>query len=273
MWVLFGTGRLWSNDDLLPCQGAVGQTCDENHKQYIYGVKEPVNSQGFLSFDDLTSKASSILDLSGANVYQDGSITSIKSQPTLIQTGTGGASDFDSVTQAVLGSKTIGYRRLLNAGTVLNPAIAHNYERLLSQPKLVSTGSNQSLMTFTTFEPGGTTCGDLGLGYMYLVDTFTGLPNPKTYPLFIDNGSTPPSSGTTPQLVTGAISTGDGKPTESTVLSVDDKYIIRTSGPDGSIFDMELSSKNALDSRLSSWREVRDLGFEMTGESMIQDIP
>jgi Tfp pilus tip-associated adhesin PilY1 len=272
LWVVFGTGRLWSQDDVTPCAVVNTKECLENHQHYIYGIKEELNSKGFMTFQDLTSKANSILDLSNALVYQDGRVTGIKYQPALIKTGPGGSSDYLGVSQATKGSKTIGYRRLLNFGVLQTPTVKHNSEIVISQPKLMAVGNNQSLMSFTSFEPGGNGCGDLGHGYMYLIDTFTGLPSPSTYNLFVGLSNTPPKDPLKVPIA-GAMATGDGKPTEAIILSVEDKFVIRTSGPDGSIFDLEVSNKDALDSRISSWREVLDMGFELPKDVMIKDMP
>ncbi len=59
LWVVFGTGRLWSWDDTRPClsqaQSATAEAlkkCYQNHDQYLVGVKEPLDG-GFMTFAEV----------------------------------------------------------------------------------------------------------------------------------------------------------------------------------------------------------------------------
>ncbi|MDR2301608.1 MAG: hypothetical protein LBF38_06175 [Deltaproteobacteria bacterium] len=269
LWVLFGTGRLWSYGDLNPCLSNPTQACRDNHKQYLFGIKEPLNRDGFMTFADLTGRANQILDVSGARVFSDGSVKNLISQGALLNAYNGTAS-YQTVKLAAASSKTIGYKRSLEMEKLLNPTHKHPSEMILSQPKIIAQGRGQSLMAFTSFEPSGEDCGSFGQGFQYAVDTFTGLPDPinkKAFPL-AQNSQLPKD------VVTGALALGPGKPSEAVILSFESKAIVRTSTSDGGVYDIEIpTQKDDAPSGLTSWREVMDLGLELTPEAMTLDLP
>jgi hypothetical protein len=268
LWVLFGTGRLWSTEDTSPCRSHNTKVCQDNHQQYLFGLKENLNVKGYMTFSDRTLEAKNILDLSGATVMKDGTVKNIIYQPLLLRT-IGGAASYTEVKAATGKATIVGYKRKFEIGKILEPSSTHNYEMLLSQPKLVTMGEGESLMSFTSFEPSSSDCGVLGQGYQYAVDTFTGLPSPSTKQSFFQQ----PNAGVPKDVVTGAISTGEGKPTESVVLSFDGKLIIRTASSDGNIFDIEVANPaSKLTSGQTSWREVLDMGLEVPKPVMSKDL-
>jgi type IV pilus assembly protein PilY1 len=267
LWVLFGTGRLWSLDDVSPCTSAPTSLCHDNHQQFIYGIKEELNKNGYMAFSDRTSEANRLLDLSGAIVYKDGRVANLINQPLLL-TGQGGTSNYDIIYQTALSPSAVGYKRMLDIGKVLDPKQSHAYEMLISQPKLMPIGNGHSALSFTSFEPSNYSCGELGHGYLYMLDTFTGLPKPAFRKYFPSASASSPSSPVDPDLVTGAIQTGPGRPTESSVFAGDGKMIVRASSSSGGIFDLEIPSAEALGSELISWREVFDMGFDLPKDVM-----
>jgi type IV pilus assembly protein PilY1 len=271
LWVLFGTGRLWGYDDLNPCLGHVTPACRENHRQYLFGVKEPLNGSGFMTFADLTPDATKLLDLTGATVHADGTVNNVPAQPSLIALSANGSATYLSVLEATMGDRTIGYRRKLEAGKLLDPQGNHDYEMALSQPKIVPMGGGQSLMALTAFEPSGVDCGAFGAGYQYAVDTFTGLPNPLNKSSFV----TPNNPSLPPGLITGAIAMGPGKPTESVILNFEGKTVIRASSSEGGVFDIDVATPGTETGTggLTSWREVMDIGLDLPKETMTKDLP
>jgi Tfp pilus tip-associated adhesin PilY1 len=269
LWVFFGTGRLWSFQDLSPCLSTNTKECRDNHGQYIFGLKEPLSPKGLMTFADRSSESHKLLDLSGAIVVDGGVVKNIINQPNLLKTSWMQA-DYAAVRSATEGPNTIGYKRKLEIGKTLSPKSYQPFEMLLTQPKLVSQGEGESLMAFTTFEPSGETCGAFGLGYQYAVDAFTGLPNPRIKGSFgnVNNPEVPK------EVVTGAVSMGDGRPTETVILSFDNKFIIRASSSEGSVFDIEIDNPGSdVSGGHISWREVLDMGIEIPKEVMTKDIP
>jgi type IV pilus assembly protein PilY1 len=278
LWVVFGTGRLWGFDDLNPCLGAATTACQNNHKQYLYGIKEELNKNGLMTFKDRTAEANKLVDVSGAKVYNDGRVINIKSQYSLLPFVSGGSTNYAALFNAFLKPEIVGYKRLLDIGTTFTPSSSHNYEMIVTQPKIVAAGGGNSLTVFTSFEPSSESCFEVGYGYQYMVDTFTGLPQPQLYPSFINAGAglnsdgKPPKPGS-PAVVTGAMAIGEGPPTEAIVIKVGEKTIIRSSGPDGGVYDLQTPESLTLGSKASAWREVRDLDFELPPEVMDKSLP
>ncbi|MDR1036736.1 MAG: hypothetical protein LBT40_09225 [Deltaproteobacteria bacterium] len=270
LWVIFGTGKIWSSDDVLPCVSANTQFCEQNHVQYLYGVKEELNSAGFMTFRDRTDDDARILDVSGYRVYASGSISGVTPTPNLPNSGTG-YTTFATVSNLMKNSGLVGYRRALAIGDTLYPGQRHAYEMVLTQPKFVVLSGGRSLTAFTSFEPRAGGCGDSGEGYLYLVDTFTGLPNPTTANLFerSSQGSEDPLH---PKAVSGAVSVGKGKPTEAYVVSSASGTTVSASAEDASTVSIFIGSSDLPPSGQISWREALDTGFTLTADEMVKGL-
>jgi type IV pilus assembly protein PilY1 len=267
LWVLFGTGRLWNvKDDVPPCTRANTAACKANHRHYIYGIKEELNIDGYMTFSDRTPEKSKLLDFSNAAVYSGGVVTGLSAQAGLTLTS-GGTSGYNQLEAATRSPGSIGYRRALDLGKIAYPTL-DNFELIVTQPKLVPLGNGRSLLAFTSFSPREAGCGDFGDGYLYLVDTFTGLPDPGTRQLFTDDA--PPDSSTAPQgaRVTGGLTTGKGTPTEAFVISSSAGTTVSASAPDASTTSIFIPSDAAGMNRLTAWREVFDSVFALTKEIM-----
>ncbi|MDR1052054.1 MAG: hypothetical protein LBP95_13500 [Deltaproteobacteria bacterium] len=277
LWVTFGTGRLWSNADLAPCQSvALDPACEANHLQHLYGLKEPLGPGGLLTFADLTPLKADIIDVSGAEVLTDGVVRNIPATP-LLTTNEGGTAMYEALRAAATSAPAIGYKRALEIGRTLLPGLPHKYEMMLTQPKIASIGEGNSLMAFTSFEPTNRNCEGIGRGYQYAVDTYTGLPMPL--PSFgdafmvADDGPAGPGSG--PKVITGGVAMSGGRPTETVIISVEGKHIIRgSSGEDASFTDIEIATpESPLYNGLTAWREVLDVGVEIPADVMGADLP
>jgi type IV pilus assembly protein PilY1 len=270
LWVVFGTGKIWGSEDILPCASMATTVCEQNHVQYLYGIKEELNSSGFMTFSDRTSEASSILDVSGYTVYSSGSISGVAATPNLPNSETG-TSTFNTVSNLLKTSSLIGYKKALNIGKALFPGQKHAYEMVLTQPKFVVLSNSRSLTAFTTFEPRAGGCGDSGEGYLYLVDTFTGLPDPTTAHLFTADKTQNPSN---PQsvVVAGAVSVGKGKPTEAYVVTSASGITISASAEDASNKSIFIGVNDVHSSRQISWKEALDTGYLVTAEQMTLDL-
>jgi type IV pilus assembly protein PilY1 len=261
-WILFGTGRLWGLDDLVPCSNSQTPECEANHQQYLFGIKEPMDSSGKLTFDEVS--VSSLRNVSGAAVYDNGMVTVKKAN----------ASDSETILYSSLSSYIIkqsaGYMRQLDMGRCLY-GTARQYEMVVTQPKITALDANRSIVVFTSFEPkSGGVCGDFGSGYMYMVDTFTGLPAPYMASTYADPDS--PIDPENPRAITGGISTGSGKPSEAILLRTEHGILARSTSSNNRIFDLLVENSNTATKSIISWKEVTDTGFTLTDEVMTQDL-
>ncbi|MDR2947420.1 MAG: hypothetical protein LBV79_11845, partial [Candidatus Adiutrix sp.] len=282
LWVVFGTGRVWGADDLRPCVSAPDRPlCNENHEQYLYGVKEDLDAGHNLTFKDQTT--GKIADMSGAKVFtcfatSAGYVTDLMTTPNQNFTPTNvcGLSTqgvpYTTISNALLSNTYVGYKRRLDTVGVLGAGGVPRYEMIVTQPKIDGLSNGRSMMGFTSFEPPQGTCGDPGTSYLHMVDTFTGLPAPHMYdvfaPFFTDNASV-----TTGGQVTGYRPAGGGKATEAVIIKIGNKTIIRASAQDGSIKDLEITDAAAPASSIISWREATEIGFTMPPNVMSGDLP
>jgi Tfp pilus tip-associated adhesin PilY1 len=269
LWVVFGTGRLWGSEDVLPCSGWATAACESNHVQYLYGVKEGLTPEGFMDFGDLTAQASRIVDVSGARVHPSGYTEGVAPSP-LLPGSEGGSTTYSSLRQLLGSPASVGYKRRLDIGNLLYPNEQHKYEMALTQPKFVPLSDGRSLVAFTTFEPRAGGCGDTGEGYLYLLGAFTGVAEPSTRNVFtpaLPPGD--PSSYTVP----GAVVVGKGKPTEAFVVVSASGTSISSSAEDASTVSLFIPADQLPFSRQIAWREVMDTGFSLTAEQMVRDLP
>jgi Tfp pilus tip-associated adhesin PilY1 len=226
-------------------------------------------ANGFMTFAEVQD--SDLKDVSGATVYSDGSLSGLGT------TVTTNAASID------IRENFMGYKRKLTAASDLGSGVSR-YEMILTQPKVTSIGNGGSLMTFTSFEPSQASCGDFGTGYLYLVDTYTGLPNPSTYSSFVTAG-TPPLQPGVPGVVTGVIELGDGKSTEASIIQTNVSLIFTGSSADGSTGTIQGPSGLNDDgeggggfqsptesSGVTSWREVMNMGYQISPENMTRDL-
>jgi type IV pilus assembly protein PilY1 len=269
LWALFGTGRLWNNDDIVPCLNMNTSACRDNHQQYLYGVKEELNEQGRMTFSDRTPDLGKLVDVTGVAVFANGTVTGLPPHAE-IQGLQDGTTSYNELADAIRGNASIGYKRRLDIGYVFTPSEPHNYEMIITQPKVFSSGPF-NLMAFTSYEPKESGCGEVGKGYLYMVDTFTGLPNPRTAEYF-HSGADAPDSSLPEGQVTGVISTGDGNPTEAFVIASASGITVSASAPDASTFSIFLPANDELSGGLTSWREVLNAGFEMRPEAMSEGL-
>jgi type IV pilus assembly protein PilY1 len=263
LWVLFGTGRLWSLDDTAPCIFTPTAECRANHDQYIYGIKEELGPEGYLTFADRSDDP--LVDVSGVQVYADGTISGLEPETPASEPVTG----YDVLAYSIKTGPNAGYRRKLESGNLVF-AGTHSYEMVVTQPKIVATGDGRSFITFTSFEPVNEACGGYGNGFLHLADTFTGLPHPSTQFVFHKPGVSPVSGAPAPagNWVPGVVSTGDGSPSEAFVIYGADGITVGAVAPDASTHTGFIGMGGGSGMRLTSWREVLDTGFGVPPEVM-----
>lgn len=145
LWVFFGTGRLYGNNDKT-----------NTDTQYFLGVKDPVLSGRCTESGTTTCAAGNLLNVSSASVC----VTCV----TVTQvTGVSGATTFDALTAKVQGSGDIPamdgwYTTLPTAG-----------ERVLNSPTILG-----GAVFFTTFVPSSDLCSSSGSGSLYALFYKTG---------------------------------------------------------------------------------------------------
>ncbi|MDR0356638.1 MAG: hypothetical protein LBJ64_13025 [Deltaproteobacteria bacterium] len=271
LWVVFGTGRLWSENDSNPmCSllvSAQRAACESNHQQYLFGIKEPTEN-GLLTFAEVKeSNDKKLADVSQARVFDNAMVTGYP--------GVGGIIDYQRVTDLMRGGQYLGYKRGLNVWNYKTPGqTRQNYEMILTQPKIDPLPNGRSNLVVSTYEPSSDYCNPEGHSYLLMVDTFTGLPAPymASYgfddsDLTLDPGSGTPSGGQDERAsqVTGYRSAGLGHSTEAWIIK----------GSSGTIYGN--TSANQVQNRIflnSSedgfvtgplwWKEVMDLGYDLS---------
>ncbi|MDR1166669.1 MAG: hypothetical protein LBO66_12540 [Deltaproteobacteria bacterium] len=266
LWVVFGTGRMWALRDATPCAVNSSQNCQDNHEQYIYGIKEELDGSGALTFRDLTGDAARIIDVSGAKVRRGGAIEGLAPHPLLPGVGPGGSFQYDALERFLKSPAPQGYRRKLDLHERLGVNPRSRYELIMTQPKIVSAGGGGSNMSVSSLLPDDDFCGGYGLGFMYLLDTFTGLPRP---------GSAVPPSGDDslakdrPDWLADGVFVGIGKPAEVTVIQARGKTIFRTAAADGGVVDIELLRESGGGPGLVAWREATEGMRGLSREAML----
>ncbi|MDR1607503.1 MAG: hypothetical protein LBT38_03740 [Deltaproteobacteria bacterium] len=203
VWVIFGSGRYWHDEDSRLCEGAGNnKECRLNHVNYLYGVKEPRNADGTLAYQAVTDNQ--LTDVSNIYVFPDRSlktVTAVDNQgnasyvPNFATSGGDIFSDYDSLSNYLASSKTRGYKKALQ--TALTMAINsdeiddpnnQDYKdtdwwkgmssEMLIQQAAIAIFWGQSHMAFSTFLPENVSCGSAGKSFHVLLDSFTGLPSP-----------------------------------------------------------------------------------------------
>jgi Tfp pilus tip-associated adhesin PilY1 len=270
LWVVFGTGRLWNATDVTPCAAMNSAVCRANHDQYLFGIKEELNSDGLMTFRDRTLDLSRIVDVSGVTVHRDGAVNGLSADPDVPEFSVA-PSTYRAVSIAMKSGSAVGYKRKLDMGNTFYPGQPHVYEMVVSQPKIFTTGTGTSYSAFTSFEPKESGCGDFGYGFLYLLDTFTGLPDPATFNVYYSSEN-PPAPGIPDTQVLGAIITGEGAPTEAFVIVNASGITVSAAAPDASIHSLFLPTGEHAQNRLTAWKEVLDTGFAIPKDVMNQDL-
>ncbi|MDR2199365.1 MAG: hypothetical protein LBR53_07940 [Deltaproteobacteria bacterium] len=272
LWVIFGTGRLWSQEDVGPCRNvaaSLASACEKNHEQYLYGIKEPLTENGLMTFQDM-SKAR-VMDVSGAKVFKDGRVKGLSAQPGL-SPGAGGTMNYPALSDLLRSLTFGGYKRRLASGKVFRPKENHAYEMITTQPKLVAVGGGVSFAAFTSFEPRAENCGENGYGYLYILDTFTGLPHPSLGAVFHAGTDSAKPSPFEEGEAGGVIPTGKGAPTEAYISVSAAGITVSATAPDMSAYSVSLAGVGGLRNGALFWKEVLNSGFILDPEAMISGL-
>ena len=296
LWVLFGTGRIWSKEDMTPC-GVNGASmepdCVDCYEQYLYGIKEPLGAAGRMTFAEVP-KDVDIVDVSGISVYTNGALV-----PTTNATG---KNDFESLysymlskngdTPVVWGykAKVESWRKDINNLAKVTDSYGNetyvwsnphktDFELIHTQVQLDELANGRVNAVVTSYLPSNSVCEPLGSSYVFVYDAFTGLPAPYmgVYGGLIgDSREFEDSEGnkSTHNQVTVMKKVGAGMASQAWVLKVDGGTTYGATGFAGQRVVFRVPRDQSDHSRFISWREVLDLnlGIQDNPDLMFKDL-
>jgi type IV pilus assembly protein PilY1 len=147
-WVMFGTGRIYTDNDAV-----------QLHQESFYGVKEPQSGGTFLYTG--TVLKGDLFDVTDIRVYTDGSID---------DNGTGvlpmGVDTWQELADEIEASYDGWYRDFTYDGT--NP----------SQRNTTASVLLRSTVLFTAFTPTPDACDAIGVSHLFAISSATGTANP-----------------------------------------------------------------------------------------------
>ncbi|MDR1051450.1 MAG: hypothetical protein LBP95_10305 [Deltaproteobacteria bacterium] len=277
LWVTFGTGRLWGEEDRSPfCSllpSAQAAACEANHVNYLYGLKEPMVN-GVLTFDELRETSQKrIADVTKARVFGDGSVTGYNGEINPI--------NYSEVLNRMYSDDYLGYKRGLNINSYISSGVtANTYEMILTQPKINALPNGRSNLAVTTYQPSVELCDPEGFSFLYLVDTFTGIPSPESSRYNFDEAITGPitlagSDGKTYNQITGYLAAGKGQSTEAWILRSSNGVKYGTTGANQTPYEVNVEKPDA-DAVVTGtvwWREVMDMGMSLEPEDLTKGLP
>lgn len=280
LWVVFGTGRVWSPKDLTPCGGLYEKNpdtspggCCDNHTQYFFGLKELLKDKKHLTFKEITD-GDKILDVSGLEVFENGEVYSDEddSSPAYI---------YSELYQKLISDDALdfkrGYKRKLESWRNLyreNPPgsgileeedqpEATQFEMVTTQPKIDGLPNGGSNTVFTSYLTSADVCHPDGKSYLNVVDTFTGLPAPymKTYGGFEPGRTISPVGKPDARQITGVKRAGDGMASEAWILKSGSQTVYGNTSFNSNRNKIYLGE--AENNAFVSWREVLDMNFKL----------
>ncbi|MDR2443781.1 MAG: hypothetical protein LBE31_09725, partial [Deltaproteobacteria bacterium] len=294
LWVIFGSGRYWSNDDSRLCEGS-GDTkeCRVNHINYLYGIKEPVDADGNLTLATVTE--SNLVDVSNVVVFPQATVKNLDNQGQFVGITGGGQAitSYDQLSAFISSDIVSGYRRALktNSTTFIDSSEVDrpseaiykdtdwwqglSFEMILEQPALAPFGNKGSIMALSTFLPKSVACGSAGHSFGMLLDTFTGLPKPefgsigfKSINSFQDSTLPTDQEGNTP--VASHVSSVSGKSAAAVFVATGTNEAKRGQfeivNSDGTVTVFKLPEGDMVKGGVVSWREVLDFSAIGTEE-------
>jgi|GEM_PF-3009068 len=300
LWVVFGTGRVWSGDDLAPCGGVTDPcldtaciNCCADHTQYLYGLKEPLKDDKYMTYEEILNPSiatytpydgsfatGDLVDVSGlevfenGNVYADGATTSPVSYDSI----------YTSLVSKTAGKR--GWKRKLEAWRTLyvettdgsnppqtilmeeEPPAKTQFEVITTQVKINGLRNGRSDSVVTSYLTSANICEPAGKSYLNVLDTNTGLPAPyyASYVGFAEGRSITLSDGTVIRQATGVKRAGDGMASEAWILKSGAKVVYGNTSFNSTrnmVWAEEMGEANGI----VSWREVLDMGFDLMEKS------
>jgi type IV pilus assembly protein PilY1 len=293
LWVIFGSGRFWTNDDSRLCEGS-GDTkeCWVNHVNYLYGIKEPVSPQtGELTYGPVAE--ASLVDVSNVLVYPDGEVGVAAATGGLeaFRYGTEVITSYSQLYSRIMSESSGGYRRALKTNStnfidseeIDSPGDKKyetrddwwsglSFEMILEQVAVAPFGGG-SIMSLSTFLPRSLSCGSNGHSYGLLLDTFTGLPRPEfgTAPFLEKNQfqfSNAPAGANGARAVSDHVASVGGKSAAAVFVVTgtnEGKHgQFEIVNSDGTVTVFKIPDNDTIKGGVLSWREVLD--FSIAGQ-------
>ena len=284
LWVIFGTGRVWSKKELSPCGTKVSElegTCVECAEQYIFGLKEPLTTSTAadpivrLTHEEVTDY-SKIMDVSRIRVYENGDLSDAMGGTPSIG-ATNGLTKFEAFYNFMRDKENPvrGYKRRLETwvkdarNMVTNPENGTKslvnphptvFELINTQVQLDTLANERVNAVVTTYVPSANLCEPLGESYLTLFDAYTGIPAP--YMGSYGEGITGAVKGESTE-VTATKVVGAGPASEGYVLKTDGGTTYGATGFLGQQPTFKVPEDQSDGSRFISWREVQDMGFDL----------
>ena len=232
LWLYFGTGRFWSVADKSECltecatpTSTACQDCENTSRRWFYGVTEPRDSYGELTYDPVTT--SSLMDTSNYTVYEGGHVD-IDGDGVIDKT-------FAALVQEAHDAG--GWRlQFEDVG-----------ERSSYQPVVLG-----GIVAFTTYIPSTDVCDFEGRSNLYALYYLTG----TAYSTSVIGlgGTTTDVGGTQKQEVLKKVDLGVGVGTAPTVhIGADSKVMVQSST--GAIITVDQVTANNVKSGLRAWKE------------------
>lgn len=266
LWVVFGTGRTWYNGDLAPCganAATAAQGCCDNHEQYIYGLKEPLNDRGLMTFEEISEGGAmdlDITDVSGVQVYKNGRLD----PPAVSWSGSNIISHedlYNYMTSKDSSGRPVvrGYKRKLESWRSLSEPQPNKtiFELVVSQPQvdfaLATQGHGRANVIFTSYRTSANYCEPSGVSFLNVIDGCTGLPDPS---LALWSGF---DLGSNKEVVTAIKKAGAGMASEAWVTESAYGNTSFNSRRNMAHPPAEFQAGPGV----ISWREVLDMGFDL----------
>jgi hypothetical protein len=292
LWVVFGSGRIWSNLDQVPCgtnrsaTGAAFEGCCDNHEQYFFGLKEPLGANGRMTFAEVGGPADKpIVDVSHTLIYGQSGVlappVSVPGAPEPVESY--GALYTNMIAKDSGGDPVVrGYKRKLESLWVLGinePGVGKTrFEIVTTQPQIDGLANGRSNTVFTSYLTNDNVCNPVGDSFLNVIDTYTGLPHPEFlgYGGFEEGNQRAftDSDGSSKLLdqSTGVKRSGKGLASEAWILKTGEGTVYGNTSFNSNRNRIYLPSDQSDRSAIVSWREVLDMGFSISEADLFNDL-
>jgi hypothetical protein len=266
LWVLFGTGRAWYQTDLIPCgmdPEDLDPDCCDNHDQYFFGLKEPLNDKGLMTFEEITEGGANpeIVDVSGVDVFSNGDISpvgTIKKYNDLY---------YLMIRKTPTGQPEVGgYKSRLESWRRLGETKPPNkavFEMVTTQPQIDALPNGRANTIFTSYRTSANICEPSGHSFLNVVDAFTGLPAPymSEYQGFTEGGERLLEDKPRKDVLSGIKRAGSGMASAAWVLKSGTTTVYGNTSFNSKRNMIHLPEEQSVGAGVVSWREVLDMGF------------
>jgi hypothetical protein len=152
-----------------------------------------------------------------------------------------------------------------------------NFEVIIHQVLIDRLANGSSNMVATVYLTSNTICDPSGNSLMYVADTFTGLQPPYMSEYGLEGGDTitvTDSEGkpVTYKQNTGLKDAGKGLGSAPTMLKTAEGTSYNITNANSAITSIPLSNTQSETSNIVSWREVLNMGFDLTDADLVDGL-